>query len=218
MALHKVGTSNRRCSVVGVQRRAGPKVGAGTVAAEVQVENQVLLGNDVVHVAVGCSDIRARRAPGRRVGIGAVDIGRRQAMLPAPYLDVLLGPLGSIDAAVVLFTASERVVAFGIVLFNTTCLSAVLDGAPVGPVVPVEGVAVVGFDSARHVGLDQVTSPDRAGMVGVERDEVGIYEVPNFVDVKLAPSWPRVRIHPAVGRQSVWTHTRVRMNNQSVTH
>ncbi|KJR82932.1 uncharacterized protein SPSK_10589 [Sporothrix schenckii 1099-18] len=82
--------------------RARAKVVASTIAAKVNVEDNVLLGDVRVDVAVGLADVRPRDAPARRIGVGATNVVGQvgAAVLPAPNLDGVASPLDGIDATV----------------------------------------------------------------------------------------------------------------------
>lgn len=126
--------------VKGVVQVAGTraKVVAGGVATEVDVKDKVLLGDVGVDVAVGCADVRPRGAPLRRVRVGAVDVGGQAGavVLPAPDLDVLVGPLNGVDATIGIGEGAGASVGVGLLL-DAAAGAGVLRGRVVDRVITV---------------------------------------------------------------------------------
>jgi hypothetical protein len=118
--------------------RARLEVVASAVTAEVNVKNKVLLRDVGVDVTVGGADVRAGNTPQRRVRVGAADVGGQAGavVLPAPDLDVLLGPLDSVDATLGVGKGAGADVGVGLLL-NRAAGARVLGGRVVDRVVTV---------------------------------------------------------------------------------
>lgn len=66
------------------------------VAAEVDVENEALVVEVFVDVAVGALEVDSRSAPSSSVGVGRGQVGRLGTAGPVVQLNVVAGPLNGV--------------------------------------------------------------------------------------------------------------------------
>lgn len=69
---------------------------ANGVAAEVDVENEALVGEVLVDVAVGALEVDSRSAPSSSIRVGRGEVRRLGTSGPVVQLDVVAGPLDGI--------------------------------------------------------------------------------------------------------------------------
>lgn len=168
------------------------KVVAGAITAEVNVNDKVLVDEVGGQVAARRADEGPRSAPLGRVRVGAVDVrGQASAIvLPAPDLDVGVGPLNGVDATVGIREGAGAVGLAGLLL-NAAALAGELCRGVVDRVVTVAGQDAAGEE---RVVRRQVASRASAG---VDADGVVVHQVPRLINVKLTTVRPVGAVHPA---------------------
>ena len=159
----------------------GPGV-TGPVAAEGDIEDDLQLVEVRVDVTVATTEAGGGGPPARRVRAAAGDVGRDAGVGEEPDVDIIAGPLGSVDTAT------------GLVEAVTVGLGAAIqDGtARVGSLARGLDVAVAGGD-----GAGEARAADGAAITSVQGHLVGGLGVGTLDDVNLAVVWPAAAKHPA---------------------